>query len=64
LALEGEHPAPKKSQGITVFISYASEDFQQADRLYKDLKMQASIRGLINTTFLQDRTGRMKLKMQ
>ena len=37
-ALEGEHPAPYNSQENTVFISYASEDFQQADRLYKDLK--------------------------
>src|SRR5215471_16696788 len=38
MALEGERPAPNNSQENTVFISYASEDFQQADRLYKDLK--------------------------
>jgi hypothetical protein len=38
LALEGEAPEPNKSQENTVFISYASEDFQQADRLYKDLR--------------------------
>ena len=32
------HPTSKQGQEKTVFISYASEDFQQADRLYKDLK--------------------------
>ena len=38
LTLEGEYPTSKQSQEKTVFISYASEDFQQADRLYNDLK--------------------------
>jgi tetratricopeptide (TPR) repeat protein len=37
LALEGERPT-SKSQENTVFISYAREDFQKADRLYNDLK--------------------------
>ena len=38
MTLEGEPPTSKQSQEKTVFISYASEDFQQADRLYNDLK--------------------------
>jgi len=38
LALEGEHRAPNKSQENTVFISYTREDFEQAVRLYEDLK--------------------------
>jgi hypothetical protein len=46
LALEGERPTSKKSQENTVFISYASEDFQQADKLYKDLKNAG-----MNTTY-------------
>ena len=37
MALEGEGPAAK-SQENTVFISYAREDFEQAVRLYEDLK--------------------------
>jgi hypothetical protein len=43
LALKGERLAPNKSQGKTVFIGYASEDFEQADRLYKDLKNAGEI---------------------
>ena len=38
MALEGERPALNKSQGNTVFISYASEDGDAAKRLQKDLK--------------------------
>jgi len=37
LALEGAHPAAK-SEEITVFISYAREDYNAAKRLRKDLK--------------------------
>ena len=38
MSLEGERPAPKKSQENTVFISYAREDSDTAKRLRTDLK--------------------------
>jgi hypothetical protein len=38
LALEGDLQPVKEGQENTVFISYASEDFDAARRLYNDLK--------------------------
>ncbi len=38
MALEGERPAPKRSEKKTVFISYAREDYEAAKKLSTDLK--------------------------